>query len=99
MLLLVEDDQEVAERLRMEAGARGLRTVLAGTPDSARKAVAQERPDVVLLWALLENMGYRQLTVLWRLRGLIKFLLGRSDWGTMERRGFEAFRSTPVPGR
>jgi cellulose synthase/poly-beta-1,6-N-acetylglucosamine synthase-like glycosyltransferase len=43
-------------------------------------------------WALLENMGYRQLTVYWRLRGLWKFMRGRKDWGAMERKGFR-----PVP--
>lgn len=41
-------------------------------------------------WALLENLGYRQMTVYWRLRGLWKFLLGRKDWGAMERKGFQA---------
>jgi cellulose synthase/poly-beta-1,6-N-acetylglucosamine synthase-like glycosyltransferase len=40
-------------------------------------------------WALLENMGYRQLTVFWRLRGLWKFIRGRKDWGAMERKGFK----------
>jgi cellulose synthase/poly-beta-1,6-N-acetylglucosamine synthase-like glycosyltransferase len=39
-------------------------------------------------WALVENLGYRQLTVFWRLRGLWKFLRGRKDWGAMERKGF-----------
>ena len=39
-------------------------------------------------WALLENMGYRQLTVYWRVRGLWRFLRGRKEWGTMERKGF-----------
>ena len=43
-------------------------------------------------WALLENVGYRQLTVYWRLRGLWKFVRGRKDWGAMERKGFR-----PVP--
>jgi cellulose synthase/poly-beta-1,6-N-acetylglucosamine synthase-like glycosyltransferase len=43
-------------------------------------------------WALLENLGYRQLTVYWRLRGLWKFLRGRKEWGAMERKGFQ-----PVP--
>ncbi len=43
-------------------------------------------------WALVENIGYRQLTVYWRLRGLWKFLRGRKDWGKMERKGFR-----PVP--
>lgn len=45
-------------------------------------------------WALLENVGYRQLTVVWRLQGLWKYLRGRRDWGAMERRGFQA----PKPG-
>jgi len=39
--------------------------------------------------ALLEPFGYRQLSVLWRLRGVIGFLRKRRDWGDMERRGFE----------
>ena len=43
-------------------------------------------------WSLMENMGYRQLTVWWRLRGLWKFIRGRKDWGAMERKGFR-----PVP--
>jgi cellulose synthase/poly-beta-1,6-N-acetylglucosamine synthase-like glycosyltransferase len=42
----------------------------------------------LLLWALLENFGYRQLTVVWRLRGFYKFWRGRMEWGVMERRGF-----------
>lgn len=40
-------------------------------------------------WALIENIGYRQMTVYWRLRGLWKFLRGRKDWGSMERKGFQ----------
>ena len=43
----------------------------------------------LLLWALLENFGYRQLTVIWRLRGLIKFLRGQTGWGAMERRSLK----------
>lgn len=42
---------------------------------------------MLLLWAVLENVGYRQLTVIWRIRGLWKYLRGRTDWGAMERRG------------
>lgn len=41
-------------------------------------------------WALLENLGYRQMTVYWRLRGLWKFIRGRKEWGVMERKGFQA---------
>jgi hypothetical protein len=40
-------------------------------------------------WTLMENFGYRQLNVYWRLRGLWKFLRGRKDWGAMERKGFQ----------
>jgi cellulose synthase/poly-beta-1,6-N-acetylglucosamine synthase-like glycosyltransferase len=47
-------------------------------------------------WALLENFGYRQLTLVWRLRGLWNFLRGRGDWGTMTRRGFAG---SPVVAR
>jgi cellulose synthase/poly-beta-1,6-N-acetylglucosamine synthase-like glycosyltransferase len=49
------------------------------------------RRDValLLLWALLEPLGYRQLTVYWRLRGLVRQLRGNTqDWGVMTRRGF-----------
>ncbi len=47
-------------------------------------------------WALLENLGYRQMTVYWRLRGLWKFLRGRKDWGTMERKGFRPLAAPPA---
>lgn len=42
----------------------------------------------LLLWALVENLGYRQLTVLWRLRGIVGFLRGDAKWGAMERQRF-----------
>jgi len=41
---------------------------------------------------LIENFGYRQLIVFWRLRGMWKYLRGRKDWGAMERKGF----TTPI---
>ena len=44
---------------------------------------------LLLLLAVVENLGYRQLTVWWRLQGLVKYLRGRRDWGVMERRGFQ----------
>jgi cellulose synthase/poly-beta-1,6-N-acetylglucosamine synthase-like glycosyltransferase len=47
----------------------------------------------LLLWAFLENLGYRQLTVYWRLRGIVNFLRGRREWGVMERRGFDAAKA------
>ncbi|HEU0054965.1 MAG TPA: glycosyltransferase [Longimicrobium sp.] len=52
--------------------------------------------DRVLLmtWALLENLGYRQWTVWWRLRGIWKYLRGSRSWGAMERRGFGGAKGT-----
>jgi cellulose synthase/poly-beta-1,6-N-acetylglucosamine synthase-like glycosyltransferase len=39
--------------------------------------------------AVLENLGYRQLTAWWRLQGLAAALAGRKPvWGTMTREGF-----------
>jgi len=47
---------------------------------------------LLVLWAVFESLGYRQLTVVWRLRGIWKFLRKRTDWGVMQRKGF-----TPPP--
>lgn len=52
----------------------------------------------LLMWAMLEPFGYRQLTVYWRLQGLIDFLRGRRDWGVIERRGFRSESATGTPG-
>jgi hypothetical protein len=49
---------------------------------------------MLVVWALLENLGYRQLTVAWRLRGMWKYLRGSRAWGSMERRGFT---TAPAP--
>jgi hypothetical protein len=44
---------------------------------------------LVLLWAgIIENFGYRQLTALWRAKGLFDSLRGKQGWGVMERQGF-----------
>ncbi|HEU4455168.1 MAG TPA: glycosyltransferase [Longimicrobium sp.] len=45
---------------------------------------------MLIVWALLENLGYRQLTVWWRLRGMFNYLRGSRAWGKMERTGFTA---------
>jgi cellulose synthase/poly-beta-1,6-N-acetylglucosamine synthase-like glycosyltransferase len=42
-----------------------------------------------VLAAVVENVGYRQVTAWWRLRGLVSGLTGRRHvWGTMTRSGF-----------
>ena len=43
---------------------------------------------MLLPWAVVESLGYGQLTVFWRLRGMLGFLRGRKDGGVMTRRGF-----------
>ncbi len=42
----------------------------------------------LLLYAFLENLGYRQITVIWRIWGTIDFLLGKKSWGAMHRTGY-----------
>ncbi len=42
----------------------------------------------LLLVAVVENVGYRQLSIWWRLRGMISKFRGASAWGAMERKGF-----------
>jgi len=48
---------------------------------------------VLMGWGVAENFGYRQLTVIWRLRGLVKFLGKRKEWGVMDRKGFAGSKS------
>jgi cellulose synthase/poly-beta-1,6-N-acetylglucosamine synthase-like glycosyltransferase len=42
----------------------------------------------LLAFAVAEQLGYRQLTVIWRLHGLLGWALRRRGWGTMARKGF-----------
>jgi cellulose synthase/poly-beta-1,6-N-acetylglucosamine synthase-like glycosyltransferase len=44
---------------------------------------------MLVVWALLENLGYRQLTVFWRLKGMFNYVRGSRKWGKMDRAGFE----------
>jgi cellulose synthase/poly-beta-1,6-N-acetylglucosamine synthase-like glycosyltransferase len=45
---------------------------------------------VLIGGAVLENLGYRQLTVWWRVRAFWEYLRGDLSWGAMERRGMTA---------
>jgi cellulose synthase/poly-beta-1,6-N-acetylglucosamine synthase-like glycosyltransferase len=46
---------------------------------------------VIVLAAVAENVGFRQLHAWWRLQGLWQFLRGKDvGWGTMTRAGFKA---------
>src|SRR5213078_4353812 len=42
----------------------------------------------MLLFASLENFGYRQLTVWWRLKAFVNVVRGVHVWGDMARKGF-----------
>ncbi len=55
---------------------------------------------LLLLAAVLENFGYRQLTVWWRLRGTFDWLRGKEGWGHMRRKGLGHAQppSVPTPG-
>jgi hypothetical protein len=44
----------------------------------------------LLAGAVLENFGFRQLTVWWRVRAFWEYLRGDLSWGAMERRGVGA---------
>ena len=48
--------------------------------------------DLFLLVAivLLENCGYRQINAWWGCVGTVQALTGKSGWGVMKRRAFEA---------
>ena len=48
----------------------------------------------IMLFAVLENAGYRQLGHVWRIEGFWQ-LLRRGDWGTMERTGLGAREPEP----
>jgi hypothetical protein len=43
---------------------------------------------ILLLYAVLENFGYRQLTLYWRLRGLWDAWRGKTGWEKFGRVGF-----------
>ncbi len=43
---------------------------------------------ILILYGILENFGYRQLTVWWRIRGTIDFFRGKQGWDKFERTSF-----------
>src|SRR5439155_26377633 len=46
----------------------------------------------LLLFATMENLGYRQRTVWWRLKAFFTVWQQRQVWGEMTRKGFETAR-------
>jgi cellulose synthase/poly-beta-1,6-N-acetylglucosamine synthase-like glycosyltransferase len=43
-------------------------------------------------YGVLENFGYRQLNTFWRVKAIVSYLRKNTDWGAMERKGFEEKR-------
>lgn len=43
----------------------------------------------LLLTGVIENFGYRQLTLFWRLKGTMDFFRGKKSWGRMDRYGLK----------
>ncbi|NOZ75210.1 MAG: glycosyltransferase family 2 protein [FCB group bacterium] len=48
----------------------------------------------LFLLAVVENFGYRQLTIYWRIHGFISALRNVQGWGKMERKGFNLEESS-----
>jgi cellulose synthase/poly-beta-1,6-N-acetylglucosamine synthase-like glycosyltransferase len=49
---------------------------------------------LLLLYCVLENFGYRQMSIRWRFKGLVDYLRGKKSWEKFERIGFG---DAPVP--
>jgi len=64
LLLIVDDDVELAERLIVEATARGIRAAMAQNLTAARQAITRERPHVILLALSFSETSEDGLTLL-----------------------------------
>ncbi|HZL84499.1 MAG TPA: glycosyltransferase [Candidatus Krumholzibacteria bacterium] len=51
----------------------------------------------LLVYCLFENIGYRQMTIRWRFKGLIDYLRGKKSWEKFDRIGFSEQPATPGP--
>jgi hypothetical protein len=52
----------------------------------------------LMVLAVLENVGYRQIVTFWRMKGVVSSLLGKKTWGDMDRRGFQRDPEPVVSG-
>jgi len=46
----------------------------------------------LMIYGVLENLGYRQLLSIYKIRGFFGLLLSRRGWGPVERSGFGEYR-------
>ena len=51
---------------------------------------------VLLLFAFLENLGYRQIVLWWRIRGIWDYYFGKTGWEKFERKGFGKVTEQPA---
>lgn len=51
---------------------------------------------LLVLFGLLENLGYRQLTILFRIEGIFKYKKGSHSWGTIKREQFNSNKSNSL---
>ena len=65
----------------------------AGQPHASLLRYSGREVAILLLYAVLENFGYRQLTLWWRVRGTWDYLFAAKGWEKFERKGFEGPRS------
>jgi hypothetical protein len=50
---------------------------------------------VLMVHAVMENFGYRQLTVLWRVEGIWHAIRRKRVWGVMTRSGHRPAEAAP----
>ena len=63
-------------------------TALALEEASLRRYPRVSQVFVLVVYSLVEQLGYRQLTALWRVWALLEAIAGRrARWGAMKRRG------------
>ena len=51
----------------------------------------------LVLYAVLENVGFHQLHDIWRTIGYVDIAKGTTSWGAQQRRGFEAATQAELP--
>lgn len=51
----------------------------------------------LLGWAILENLGYRQLLAIWRVGGTFSALSGKTHWGSIRRQRYENSETAQQP--
>jgi hypothetical protein len=62
-----------------------------GKPEDPHASLLRYRGKdvaILLLYGFLENFGYRQMTLWWRIRGIWDFLFSDKGWEKFERKGF-----------